>query len=491
MAGIAGILSSQNHDLVPKMLERISHRGTTQPKIWNGANAAIGTLGISALDEALRPTETPSGLRAIVWDGRLINNRDLRKKLTLHEMVGNSEAETVLHLYEEKGTQAISQLDGEFALVIVDGDRLLMARDRLGVRPLYYGFSNDALCFASEVKAIVDVVDTVQEFPSGCFLLSGQGIYPYQPYLPEPILFDGAMDSAERLGDLLDDAVTRCIPDGVDVGVWLSGGVDSSVVAAIAQRKTDHLLTFSVGVDGASDLEYAQRVASHIGSNHHTRLYNLDEALEVLDDVIYHLESFDSPLVRSTIGNYLVAGLAADHVPFVLSGEGGDELFAGYAYQKEYSSDLELTLSVQEAMGALHNTALQRVDRSAAAHKTRAGLPFLDPRVVRYALAIPSQWKIRGPNDIDKWPLRHALADDLPDEVVWREKVKFWQGAGASDLLTEHAENKISDHDFKKERDLGNGIILRSKEELMYYRIFRSFFGDRVRLEDMGRTKYL
>jgi asparagine synthase (glutamine-hydrolysing) len=491
MGAIAGILSSQNHDLVPQMLERIRHRGTTEPEVWNGPNAALGALGIPLVDQSTNPIETPSGTRAIVWDGWIVNGEALRETLAFHELSGDSDAETVLHLYEEQGTNAISNLDGEFALAIVEGEKLLLARDRLGICPLYYGFHNGTICFASEAKALINVVDRVYEFPVGCFLTSERGLYPYQHYVPEPVQLDGAQDSAERLRALLQEAVVSCIPEGVDVGVWLSGGVDSSVIAALARQNVDRLYTFSVGADHAPDLEYAEQVARHIGAEYHSRVFGLEEMLGILDKVIYHLESFDALLVRSAIGNYLVAELASNHVSFVLSGEGGDELFAGYAYQKECSSEIELTLSVQEAISSLHNTALQRVDRSAAAHKTKAGLPFLDPRVVRYALAIPSRWKIRGPQELEKWPLRQAMAEILPDEVVWREKIKFWLGTGAADLLEEFATQEITDGDFEKERDIGDGLPLRSKEELLYYRIFRSHFNDRIPVMDVGRTRYV
>jgi asparagine synthase (glutamine-hydrolysing) len=244
-------------------------------------------------------------------------------------------------------------------------------------------------------------------------------------------------------------------------------------------------------LEGAPDLEYAGKVAGHLGTRHRACVYDLDDALRAIDEVIFNLESFDAPLVRSAIGNYFVAQLAAEHVPFVLSGEGGDELFAGYAYQKQYASDVELTLSIQEAIAALHNTALQRVDRSASAHQTRAGLPFLDPRVVRFSLAMPSSLKIHGSMQMEKWPLRQALVDDLPAEIIWRRKAKFWEGAGAANLISQFAEYEISDAEYVEEKDLGLGGKLRSKEELFYYRIFKSLFGDRVPLEEIGRTKHV
>jgi len=213
---------------------------------------------------------------------------------------------------------------------------------------------------------------------------------------------DGALDSAEQLADQLNRAVEKSLPDGVEVGVWLSGGVDSSVIAALARPFVDRLITFSAGIDGAPDLQYARQVAQHIGAEHHERIYNIDEMQVVLEKVIYHLESFDAPLVHSAVSNYLVSELASDYVPFVLSGEGGDELFAGYAFQKKYRSDVKLTLSIQEAISALHNTALQRVDRCAMAHGTGAAVPFLAPDVVQYALAIPARWNIHGSQDMEK-----------------------------------------------------------------------------------------
>jgi asparagine synthase (glutamine-hydrolysing) len=382
-------------------------------------------------------------------------------------------------------------MEGEFALVILDRDRFVIARDRLGIRPLYFGFHSDALCFASEIKGLLGLVDQIHEFPPGHFLISDHGLYPYDPYFPKQIKMNGALDSAEQLSDHIKRAVERSIPEGAEVGVWLSGGVDSSVIAALARPFVDRLYTFSAGIEGAPDLQYARQVAQHIGVDHYERIYSVDEMLVVLNKVIYHLESFDAPLVHSAVSNYLVSELASDYVPFVLSGEGGDELFAGYEYQKEYQSEVQLTLSIQAAISALHNTALQRVDRSAAAHCTGVSVPFLDPGVVQYALAIPARWTIRGSHKMEKWPLRQALIDTLPGDVIWRKKSKFWEGSGTGETLTNHAESTVSDEEFEKGRNLKNSDQLRSKEELLYYRIFKQYFGDSVPLYEIGRTQHI
>lgn len=491
MSGIAGILSADEKNILPKMLEKIKHRGTSQPVMWKGTRGAFGASGITFVNERPGPISTPSGDRAIVMDGRLTNIEELLGLLEVHSLEDDSDAEVTLHAIEDLGSRLFNNLEGAFALAIIDRNRMILARDRLGICPLYYGFSDSDLYFASEIKALVEIVDEIHEFPPGHFLDSEKGLFPYQSYLPEDVQPDGALDSAEQLADHLVAAVERALPDGAEVGVWLSGGVDSSVVAALARNCVERLYTFSAGVTDGPDLSYARQVAQYIGSEHYERIYSLDEMLAVLEKVIYSLETFDAPLVRSAIANYLVSELASDHVPFVLSGEGGDELFAGYAYQKEHESEVELLLSVQSAIGALHNTALQRVDRSAAAHSTAVAVPFLDPAVVRYALAIPVRWKIRGFESIEKWPLRKGFEDTLPDDVIWREKVKFWEGAGSADMIEGHANEVISDESFKKERELSKDFRIRSKEELLYYRIFKQFFGDKIPLVEIGRTHHV
>ncbi len=273
---------------------------------------------------------------------------------------------------------------------------------------------------------------------------------------------------------------------GRPLGAWLSGGLDSSALAALAMAEAGSLHTFSAGLRDAPDLQFARAVASHIRSDHHELTLDLEQLLSALPQVIYHLESFDALLVRSSIANFLVARMAADYVSEVFSGEGADELLAGYAYLKALAAD-ELPRELLDISSRLHNTALQRVDRCAAAHGTDAHLPFLHPAVVDLALRMPVSFKIH--QNVEKWILREAMKGRLPESVLTRTKAKFWEGAGISTMLQAYADAQISDADFNRERTLANGWTLLSKEELMYYRLFREQLGDMDTLQWMGRSK--
>ena len=483
MSGIVGTFHANQHIPLDQLIAPIEHRGTSRVTAWNNQFAAFAGIGITELAEHPGPITTADDGCALIWDGRLHAENSPTDAA--------SQTQRLLEDYQDVGADLFQHIQGEFAMAIIDGDTLLLARDRLGIRPLYYGFTGKTLLFASEMKALAPWVERIFELPPDGYLHSKHGFIPYPHHAPEKAQALNPEASSSQLGEALEKAVADCLYEGVDTGVWLSGGVDSSVIAALAKEHTSTLHTFSAGLEGAPDLEYAALVADYLGCDHHERKYNQEEAVNILEDVIFHLESYDAPLVRSAIGNFLVSELAADHVPYVLSGEGGDELLAGYAYQREFNNDLELTLSVQEALSSLHNTALQRVDRSASAHQTRAELPFLRADMIETALSIPSRWKIYGPDPIEKWPLRHALADRLPDEVIWRKKAKFWEGAGAEHLLSEYAQQSISDEEFLQERIPAAGGPLQNKEAVLYYQIFRGLFGERVAEENVGRTRHI
>jgi asparagine synthase (glutamine-hydrolysing) len=442
MTAIAGIQHPDGKEKVGEMLSRMSHRGDDWRHIIEKNGAILGASGT-------KPQEK-SALK--------IQNENM-----VMEYVSRN------HYASAKATQK----------------GLELKRDQLGISPLYYGRTPDGeICFASEVKGLLAVTRDVHELPPG-HALTGTTLKRNFKLTQKKKRTDSAENLARRLREKLESSVGMRIAE-LGAGSWLSGGIDSTAIAAIARPHMREFHTFTAGLENSVDIQYALMAARHIGSIQHTRTVTIAELLETIPEVIYHLESFDALLVRSSILNFLVAKLASDYVPAVFSGEGGDELFAGYDYLKDIPEE-KLQEELTDIIARLHNTALQRVDRSASAHGTVAYVGLLDQDIVDLALEIPAEYKIR--NGVEKWILRKAVSDLLPENLLMRKKAKFWQGGGVEGIIAEHAERMITDHDFGAERNLVNGEALNTKEELLYYRIFKEYFGEFEDLSWMGRTK--
>jgi len=421
------------------------------------------------------------GCRA-VCDGAIYNWRSLDPEaLDVDQALQN--------LYERQGPAFVNDLDGSFALAIADECGIFVARDTLGISPLYCGDYDGAICFASEVKSLVGWARDIREFPPGHFYHPRTGTKRYGEFTMRQPADMHVADAASELRCRLVNAVAKCVCFNGEVGCWLSGGIDSSALAALASLQMSRVKTFSVGAVGAPDLEHARTVANAIDSEHHEITMNEEQMLQVLPEVIYHLESFDALLVRSSVTNYLVGRLASEHVNAVLSGEGADELFAGYSYLKTLDR-ASLAAELVDLTNRLHNTALQRVDRCSSAHGLFAHTPFLDSNVREFAATVPLDLKLYRDGEVgEKWILRRALDAILPESVVNRPKAKFWEGAGVAESIKEYASRAISDSEFASERLLPDGSLLNSKEEFFYYRIFRDQFGLLDDLSFVGRTK--
>ncbi len=458
MAGIAGIQERQE-ETVTQMLSRLTHRGPAGAKVIQGKDVTLG-----AVWPETQIVPTPASLRRqAVWDGEQPPLPDPHQ------------------LEKERDPFVVAATQSPYSL--------FLARDPLGVRPLYYGYTaSGSFCFASEVKALLEVTEQIAEFPPGTWYTPETGFQEFVSSTPPPLFEATADELAQGVRLRLERAVCQRIA-GEEMGSWLSGGLDSSAIVALARPHLRTLHTFAAGLEGAPDLKFAQEVADDFKTTHHPVVVTPQEILEALPAVIYHLESFDALLVRSSITNYLVAQTAAGYTGAVFSGEGADELFAGYSYLRQLPEPA-LAQELTRLPGSLHNTALQRVDRSAAAHGLVTHVPFLDPEVVTYARHIPVRFKLRrGRQTVEKWILRRALEGLLPESVLWRPKAKFWQGTGMDELMARHAESQFSDADFRRERQLPNGWTLNTKEELLYYRLFKEHFGELAHLGWMGRTK--
>lgn len=456
MAGIAGIASEGKAAQIKQMLDRISHRGESGSKIIESHGSTLGAVWLEAEAEP-----APSMLRQqAVWDG---------SRPPLPEQA------------------ALERERDPFALTAATSEGMLLARDPLGVCPLYYGRTHEGdICFASEVKALLELADHIREFPPGTWYDDQEGFQTYFEVQPEPDLSQDPERVASQLRLRLEQAIYRRA-DEDPIGCWVSGNLTSSALAALARPHVKELHTFAVGTPGTPDLDYASGVAALLNTQHHEITVTLDEVLEPLPAVIWYLESFDAALVRASVSRYLAAKRAADHVGAMFFDEGANLLLSGSAHRREGDPSDVVEQMIERAQ-TLHNTALQRIDRSASSQGLLAHIPFLDLDVFEYAISIPPEFKLRRNGvAIDQWILRKALSTVLPADLLQPSDTDLWQGAGVGFLLALSAEDQITDEEFYRERVLPAGWTLRDKEELMYYRIFREHFGELKDLSWMGR----
>ena len=481
MCGIAGIWGSPDRQLVERVMSGIAHRGPDGAGIHVQANGVIGQRRLAIMDPVggAQPIYDEGGTSAIVANGEIYNFPLLRAKLAdRHAFATMSDTEAVLHLFEECGPDTPAMLKGMFAFAICDDQHLFLARDPIGIKPLYYGQGVDSagapvMAFASEMKPLADWVEELHEFPPGTWFDSRIGFRSYYEVPTAPPVERTVAEHVAVVRKGVEDAVESHMMSDVPVGAFLSGGLDSSIIAAIARQHVDELHTFSVGVEGSPDITAARRVAEHIGSIHHEYVMTASEVIDKLPEIVNALESFDQDLVRSAIPTYFCSRLAAEHVKVILTGEGADELFAGYAYQKDVRGPATLHQELCRSVTTLHNINLQRADRLTMLHSIEGRVPFLDTDFIALALSVPTELKIATTSDgrvTEKWILRTACEDLLPADIVWRTKEQFDEGTGTIDLLADALVPLLADIDLDAYRVKTNEPV-RSAEEALYHRI--------------------
>lgn len=499
MCGIAGVWGQSDDTPVREMMRKLAHRGPDAEGLHVAPQGGVlGHRRLSIMDphRGNQPIYNEGGTAAIAANGEVYNFRAKRAELEgRHQFRTTSDTEVVLHLFEEQASETVRQLDGMFALAIADEQGLFLARDPIGIKPLYYGQgaagSGRSLYFASELKALAGLCGEVQEFPPGAGYHSERGFFRYYE-VPEVTPIERPMPEHLRsIRETVEAAVVKRLMSDVPLGAFLSGGLDSSLIAAIARQHLPELHTFSVGIEGSPDLEAARVVARHIDSIHHEYVYTADEVLSELPRIIYYLESFDQDLVRSAIPCYFCSRLAAEHVKVILTGEGADELFAGYEYYRSIADPAELHRELRRSVTGLHNVNLQRVDRMTMAHGIEGRVPFLDTTLIELALGVPVSLKLYdrgGRRTMEKWILREAFADLLPPEILWRDKAQFDEGSGTVSLLEELIRSATAGFDTPAYVGGNRQDRIRSAEEAFYHRLLVSVFDSpRPILDNVGR----
>ncbi len=446
------------------------HRGPDWSGVFTSDRAVLAHERLAIVDvlHGAQPLLNEGGTWALAVNGEIYNHRELRSGLAEpYPFQTDSDCEVLLPLYRDHGADFVGQLVGIFAFVLVDAERgrYLIARDPMGVMPLYTGRDREGrLYVASEMKALVPVCETIETFPPGHVLDSEVG--EPRPYTsPDWRSYEAVKDNAadpHELREALEAAVRRQLMTDVPYGVLLSGGLDSSIIAATAKRfaprrvEADgqaeawwpHLHSFAIGLDGSPDLAAAREVAGHIGTEHHEFHFTVQEGIDALSDVIYHLETYDVTTIRASTPMYLMARrIKAMGIKMVLSGEGADEIFGGYLYFHKAPDARQFHEETVRKLDRLHLYDCLRANKSMAAWGVEARVPFLDQRFLDTAMRLDPAAKMATGGKMEKHILREAFEDALPGSVAWRQKEQFSDGVGYAwiDGLKAHAEAHVSD----------------------------------------------
>ena len=506
MCGIVAILNvrEQTHELrdqALKMSQKIRHRGPDWSGIYCGGSAILAHERLSIVDPESggQPLFSPDRKQILAVNGEIYNHQEIRRRYAgKYEFQTGSDCEVILALYREKGIRFLEELSGIFAFVLYDEERneFLIARDPIGVIPLYIGFNSDGKVFvASELKALEGQCERYEPFLPGHYYYSGEG-QQTRYYRRDWFNYAAVKDnpaSVEAIRDALEDAVKRQLMSDVPYGVLLSGGLDSSVISAIAEKYSEmriednsqtkaywpRLHSFAVGLKGAPDLAKAKLVADHIGTVHHEINYSIQEGLDAIRDVIYFIETYDVTTVRASTPMYLLARVIKSMgIKMVLSGEGADEIFGGYLYFHKAPSARDFHEETVRKLSKLYLYDCLRANKSLSAWGVEGRVPFLDKEFLDVAMRTNPEAKMCPGSTMEKKIVREAFADMLPEAVAWRQKEQFSDGVGYSwiDTLKQLTSEAVSDEQMAHAAEHFPINPPRNKEEYYYRSIFAEHF---------------
>ena len=508
MCGIFGILDiktdvSELRTQALELTKTLRHRGPDWSGIWNNDNTILchERLAIVDVDTGAQPLISDNGHQALAVNGEIYNHKQLAKELdTPYNFKTRSDCEVILPLYQQRGVEFIDDLQGMFAFILYDEkeDAYLIARDHIGIIPLYTGYDEHGNFYvASEMKALAPVCKTISEFPPGHYMWSKTGeMVKY--YKRDWMEYDAVKDNESNIEELriaFEKAVKSHMMSDVPYAVLLSGGLDSSLVSAVAAKyvakrvededKSDawwpRLHSFAVGLEGAPDLVAAQKVAEMIGTVHHEIHFTIQEGLDAIRDVIYHLETYDTTTIRAATPMYLMTRkIKAMGIKMVLSGEGSDEIFGGYLYFHKAPNAKEFHEETVRKLDRLHMFDCARANKATSAWGVEARVPFLDKEFMDVAMRLNPKDKMCGNGKMEKYILREAFdnGETLPPEVLWRQKEQFGDGVGYSwiDSIKDFVANEVSDQQLAS-AEFRFPINTPDTKEGYYYRtIFEGYF---------------
>ena len=508
MCGIGGIMTMNGTPPESGVLERLSgllsHRGPDGKgqHLSDDVGMVQTRLAIIDLETGDQPIyvgdSRQTAKAALVANGEIYNHLDLREQFPNYNFTTKSDCEVILPMYEKYGPDFLDKLNGIFAFAIYDSkkDEYFIARDHMGIIPLYIGWDNkDVFYVSSELKALEGQCSKIELFPPGNYLFNSDNNFKSW-YNRDWEDFENVKDlksNIEKLRESLENAVHRQLMSDVPYGVLLSGGLDSSITSAIAKKYSQkriesndkqpawwpQLHSFSVGLQGSPDLVAAKKVADHIGTIHHEIIFTIQEGLDAVKDVIYNLETYDITTVRASTPMYLMARVIKSMgIKMVLSGEGADELFGGYLYFHKAPSAKDFHEETVRKLKKLHMYDCLRANKSLAAWGVEGRVPFLDKEFIDVAMSLNPKDKMINGERMEKWILRKAFEEYLPEEILWRQKEQFSDGVGYSwiDTLKEVVEDMVTDQDMKDAKIKFPIKTPTTKEEYYYRSLFSNHF---------------
>lgn len=506
MCGFVGIFGMKDSSTdwrtkALKMSSKIRHRGPDWSGVFADSNCVLAHERLAIVDPLSggQPLYSEDGSVVLAVNGEIYNHQDIRKELEgEYKFKTGSDCEVILALYKKKGIDFLEDLNGIYSFALYDSRKnaLLVARDPIGVIPLYMGHDKDGTLYVgSELKALEGFCDEYEPFLPGHYYWSSDGEtkrwYTRDWFEYDAVRDKGADVQALRQG--LIDAVRRQLMSDVPYGVLLSGGLDSSIISAIAAKFAQNriedegrsaawwprLHSFAVGLKGAPDLIKAQKMADYLGTVHHEINYTVQEGLDAIRDVIYFIETYDVTTVRASTPMYLLARVIKSMgIKMVLSGEGSDEIFGGYLYFHKAPSAKEFHKETVRKIGKLYQYDCLRANKSLAAWGVEGRVPFLDKEFLDIAMRLNPEAKMCPGKTIEKKILREAFADMLPEDVAWRQKEQFSDGVGYSwiDSLKAVAESSVTDEQMAHAAERFPVNPPRNKEEYCYRSIFEEHF---------------